>query len=369
MDSSKVNSKEQSNNTKKIVLLPGDGIGPEVIEQAVAVLHAVEQQFSRSFAFNSVPLGGSAIDEYGDPLPAVTKEAISQADAVILGAVGGPKWDALPGHLRPESGLLQLRKMMGVFANLRPVSLHPSLLHRSTLKADILEGVDILIVRELTGGLYFGEKGRRIVGETTQAFDTLVYTPEEIERVVRIAFRAAQSRKKLLHSIDKANVLESSRLWREIVVQVASDFPDVRLEHMLVDNAAMQLIRNPRQFDVIVTENMFGDILSDEASMLSGSIGLQPSASLGEGAGLYEPIHGSAPDIAGQGVANPSGTIMSVAMMLRHSFGWEEEARVIEEAVFSVIAEGYLTSDLTEQGQQAIGTAEMGRRIVSKIQG
>jgi 3-isopropylmalate dehydrogenase len=352
---------------KRITLLPGDGIGPEITAEAVKVLEAVSEVFQREFTYQILPIGGDAIDKFGDPLPPQTLKGLKETDAVLLAAVGGPKWDRNPGHLRPESGLLRLRKELGVFANLRPVTVFESLQHASTLKPEAVNGVNMLILRELTGGIYFGAKKREPVQNGEQASDTLLYTSNEIERIVRMAFEIARNRKKILHSVDKANVLESSRLWREIVEKIAVQFPDVKWEHMLVDNCAMQLIRNPRQFDVIVTENMFGDILSDEAAMLTGSIGMLPSASLGNGVGLYEPIHGSAPDIAGKGTANPSGMILSAALLLRHSFGWEEEAAAVESAVEQVLKAGIRTSDLAGPGEKAVTTQEMGDLIAQRI--
>jgi 3-isopropylmalate dehydrogenase len=352
---------------KKIALLPGDGIGPEIAAEAVKVLEAVSDRYSREFSYQILPIGGEAIDKFGDPLPPQTIEGMKQSDAVLLAAVGGPKWDRNPGHLRPETGLLRMRKELGVYANLRPVTAYESLLHVSALKKDVLAGVDLLILRELTGGIYFGEKGRTSHENGEAATDTLVYTTSEIERIVRMAFEIARNRKKRLHSVDKANVLESSRLWRETVDRIAKEFPDVHCEHVLVDNCAMQLIKNPRQFDVIVTENMFGDILSDEAAMLTGSIGMLPSASLGAEIGLYEPIHGSAPDIAGKGLANPLGMILSAALMLRHSFGWEEEAAAIEQAVQQVLGRGIRTKDLASNDEDSVSTSEMGDLIAKEI--
>lgn len=350
-----------------IALLPGDGIGPEIMKEAVKVLDAVSERFHRSCAYKDYFIGGSAIDRYNDPLPNETLQGLKRADAVLLAAVGGPKWDKGPAHLRPETGLLRLRKELGVYANLRPVVAYDSLLNISTLKPEILRGVDILIVRELTGGLYFGAKERQAIEDGERAVDTLVYETKEIERIVRMAFQIASNRRGRLASVDKANVLESSRLWRETVERIAPEFPDVSVEHVLVDNCAMQLIRNPGRFDVIVTENMFGDILSDEAAMLTGSIGMLPSASLGAEINLYEPIHGSAPDIAGQGLANPAGMILSVAMMLRHSFGWEEEAVAIEQAVNTVLQAGYRTKDLASENCQLLKTYEFGDRVVEQI--
>jgi 3-isopropylmalate dehydrogenase len=350
----------------KIALLPGDGIGPEIMKEAVKVLEAVSERFQRRCTYEVLPIGGEAIDRYGDPLPEVTLEGVKRADAVLLGAVGGPKWEKEPPQRRPESGLLRLRKELGVYANLRPIVACDSLLGVSTLKPEVLRGVDLLIVRELTGGIYFGAKERHSLENGEQATDTLVYETKEIERIVRMAFHLASKRRGRLASVDKANVLESSRLWRETVDRIAPEYPDVKVEHVLVDNCAMQLIRNPRQFDVIVTENMFGDILSDEAAMLTGSIGMLPSASLGADVDLYEPIHGSAPDIAGQGLANPAGMILSLAMLLRHSLGWEEEAQVVEHAVNRVFEAGYRTKDLAADGN-FVRTEEFGNKVVEEI--
>ena len=353
----------------KIALIPGDGIGPEIIKQALKVLDAVSRKYNVEFTYEEVLMGGIAIDETGVPLPEETLKVCKESDAVLLGAVGGEKWDNLPGHLRPEAGLLGLRKALGVFANLRPAILFPQLKEASTLKEEVLgDGLNILVVRELTGGLYFGEKKRVGEGDSQKAWDTMIYSVEEIERIARVAFELAMNRNKKLTSVDKANVLESSRLWREVVTKVAEDYPEVTLNHMYVDNAAMQLIRNPKQFDVIVTENMFGDILSDEASMLTGSLGMLPSASLGkENPGLYEPVHGSAPDIAGQDKANPIATIMSVAMMLRHSGGMEEAARDIENAISKVLDMGYRTGDIMQPGMKQVGTEKMGDLIAEEI--
>ncbi|WP_077622228.1 3-isopropylmalate dehydrogenase [Sediminibacillus massiliensis] len=352
---------------KQIVLLPGDGIGTEVIKSAQEVLIAVAEEFGHQFSFETHDIGGSAVDKHGTPLPEATVEACKQADAVLLGAVGGPKWDELPSHLRPERGLLGIRKALNLFANLRPVKGFPKLLHASPLKEEVVKGSDLLIVRELIGGLYFGQPSeRRDNGETV--VDTLSYTKKEIEQVVDKAFQSAQLRRKQLTSVDKANVLESSKLWREVVEEKKTAYPDVSVEHLLVDAAAMKLITNPGQFDVIVTENMFGDILSDEASVLTGSLGMLPSASLREdGVGLYEPVHGSAPDIAGKGVANPLAMILSSALMLRHSFHLENEAELIESAVQSILNEGYYTADLQVKDGQQVGTKEMTRLIVELI--
>jgi 3-isopropylmalate dehydrogenase len=333
---------------KNIVLLPGDGIGPEVVGQAVRVLEAAAAACGTSLRFTERLLGGCSIDRFGTAMTDETLADCRQADAVLLGAVGGPKWDDPQAKVRPEQGLLGLRKGLGVFANLRPVRVHPDLVSASPLKPKRLAGVDLIVVRELTGGLYFGQpKGRQIVDGREQAVDTLVYTDEEIRRVVRLAFRFAQQRRKKVTSVDKANVLESSRLWRKVAVEVAAEFPDVVLEHMLVDTASMRLVSSPAAIDVLVTENMFGDILTDEASVLAGSMGMLPSASLGEsGAGLYEPIHGSAPDIAGKGVANPLGTILSTALLLRYSLNLPDAASRIEAAVDKAISDGLRTVDL-----------------------
>jgi 3-isopropylmalate dehydrogenase len=315
-------------------------------------------------------MGGCAIDAYGEPLPAKTLESARNSDAVLMGAVGGPKWDNLPGSLRPEAGLLGIRGGLGLFANLRPAVIYDALKEASPLKTEIIDnGVDILVVRELTGGIYFGKRGRENEGSGDEAaYDTDKYSRREIERIARIGFEAARKRRKVLTSVDKANVLESSRLWREVVIGLSAEYPDVTLNHMYVDNAAMQLIRKPDQFDVIVTSNMFGDILSDEASMITGSIGMLPSASLGSGSlGLYEPIHGSAPDIAGQDKANPIATILSIAMMLRYSLKLEEPAKDIENAVNKVLEKGYRTGDIMSEGCILVGTREMGRLIVEEI--
>lgn len=349
----------------KVVVLAGDGIGPEIADEAKEILTVVATRFGHAFAFSDALLGGAAIDAHGHPLPSATLEACLQADAVLLGAVGGPKWSDPKASVRPEQGLLALRKELGLFANLRPVKIRPALIDSSPLKASILEaGVDILMMRELTGGLYFGEpRGREATVSGLRVVDTLVYTEVEIRRILHLAFRAAQDRRGHVTSIDKANVLESSRLWRSLAEEVAASYPDVKLDHQLVDSAAMRLVTHPSSFDVVVTENLFGDILSDEAAVLAGSLGLLPSASLGEGRrGLYEPIHGSAPDIAGQGVANPLGMILSVAMMLRHSFGLEAEAAAIESSVDAALESGARTRDLLREGE-ALSTAEMGKRI------
>ena len=357
--------------TANIVLLPGDGIGPEVVGEARTVLEHVAKRFGHKFNFTPHAIGGIAIDQTGNPLPPETQAACEKANAVLLGAVGGPKWDDPRAKVRPEQGLLAIRRALGLFANLRPVRVHPALMASSPVKADRLEGVDILFIRELTGGLYFGKpRLREKVGERTRAVDTLEYTDEEVRRVVKLAFRLALGRRKLVTSVDKANVLESSRLWREVANEVGAGEPSVKLEHQLVDSCAMRLITAPRSFDVIVTENMFGDILTDEASVLAGSLGLLPSASIGEGPrGLYEPIHGSAPDIAGQGIANPYGTILSVALLLRHSLRLDAEAVLVEQAVAQAIGEGACTPDITLPGARAFATREVGDRVVAILEG
>jgi 3-isopropylmalate dehydrogenase len=347
-----------------IAVIAGDGIGPEVMAEAVAVLQKIAARHGHEFELHAHPFGGIAIDLTGEPLPKATLDACLAADAVLLGAIGGPKWSSPQAKVRPEQGLLGLRRAMGVYANLRPVSVHPALRAASTLKPEVLEGVDLVFVRELTGGIYFGEKTRT----ADSASDLCTYTVAEVERIVRVAARLARARRGKLASIDKANVLETSRLWREVTGRVMqAEFPDVQLEHMLVDSAAMHLIRRPRDFDVAVTENMFGDILTDEASMLAGSLGLLPSASLGDGTrGLYEPIHGSAPDIAGRGIANPYGTILSAALLLRHSLGLESEALAIEAAVSDAIVAGVLTADIAPPGQAA-STQAAGAAVVARL--
>ncbi|HVS77514.1 MAG TPA: 3-isopropylmalate dehydrogenase [Steroidobacteraceae bacterium] len=349
----------------KIAVLPGDGIGPEVIAQGVRCLRAVADAHGHELILTELPFGGAAIDLGGNPLPESTLKGCLEADAVLLGAIGGPKWSAPEARVRPEQGLLGLRKALGVYANLRPVKVHPALLSASTLKPEVLEGVDLVFVRELTGGIYFGEKRR----DARSATDLCTYTVEEIERIVRVAARLAQQRRRKLVSIDKSNVLETSRLWREVTTRVMrTEFPQVSLEHVLVDSAAMHLIRRPRDFDVLVTENMFGDILTDEASMLAGSLGLLPSASLGEGTrGLYEPIHGSAPDIAGQGIANPCGTILSAALLLRHSLGLSAEAAALERAVAEAIASGARTPDIASGRDRALSTERVGDAVLERL--
>lgn len=350
---------------KRIAVLPGDGIGPEVISSAVKVLEVIARRFHHSFEFVHGSIGGAAVDAFGTPLPDETIALCEKSDAVLLGAVGGPKWDQNPAETRPEKGLLAIRKHFGLFANIRPVKAVPAILHRSPLKEDLVKDVDLVIVRELTGGLYFGEPSRKT---HDAAVDTLVYTRVEIERIVRSAFDLARMRRGKVTSVDKANVLQSSRLWREVVEEVRAGYPDVEVEHQLVDSAAMKLITNPATFDVIVTENMFGDILSDEASVITGSLGLLPSASVRtDGFGLYEPVHGSAPDVAGKGLANPAATILSAAMMLRQSFGMEEEAAAIEQAVQTVYEEGHCTADLAGPGIRPMSTEQWAARVAEEV--
>ena len=356
---------------KRIAVLPGDGIGPEIVQGAIDVLKSIGEKFNHQFTFETGRIGGIAIDEDGTPLPEETVTLCKNSDAILLGAVGGPKWDQNPPELRPEKGLLGIRKELNLFANLRPVKVFSSLADSSTLKKEVIDQVDLMIVRELTGGIYFGTPSERRTtasGEQS-AVDTLSYTYTEIERIARKGFELAMVRDKKVTSVDKANVLESSRMWREVVEKVAKDFPEVEYEHMLVDNAAMQLIRNPRQFDVMLTENMFGDILSDEGSMLTGSLGMLPSASLtSEGPGLYEPVHGSAPDIAGQNKANPLATILSTAMMLRYSFNMLDEADIIEQAVDHVLEAGWRTGDIAGENDQVLSTDEMVRKVIEAFQ-
>ena len=353
----------------KLAVIPGDGIGPDVVEQTLLVLDKVGEKFGHTFQYHKVLAGGCAIDATGGCLPQETIDVCKASDAVLLGAVGGWKWDTLPGDQRPERALLGLRKALGLFANLRPALLFEQLADASPLKPEILAGgLDIVVVRELTGGIYFGEKGVKDTDLGPAAYDIEQYAEEEVRRIAKVAFDMARKRSKHVTSVDKANVLESSRLWRRVVTEVAKDYPEVTLDHLYVDNAAMQLVRNPRQFDVIVTSNIFGDILSDEASQITGSIGMLPSASLAQGNfGMYEPVHGSAPDIAGQDKANPMATILSAAMMLRYTFGLGQEADAIENAVKSVLDQGYRTPDLFAGEGTLVGTAEMGRRIAEAI--
>ncbi|NLB80336.1 MAG: 3-isopropylmalate dehydrogenase [Clostridiaceae bacterium] len=351
--------------SKNIAVIKGDGIGVEIISEAINVLKKVEQKYNHNFNLTYVEMGGCAIDKYGVALPDFSLEQCKNADAVLLGSVGGPKWDDPTAKVRPEQGLLQLRAGLECFANIRPAKVYAPLAAASPLKESIIQkGFDVIVVRELTGGIYFGKSGR----EGDSAFDTEHYSIAEIERIAKVAFEIAANRKKVIHSIDKANVLESSRLWRETVQKIAKQYPQIQVINMLVDNAAMQLVRDPSQFDVIVTNNIFGDILSDEASQISGSIGMLASASKGEGSkGIYEPIHGSAPDIAGKGIANPIATILSVAMMLELSFGLIQEADAIDKAVNSVLEEGYRTADIAAKNENSIGTREMGQLICDKI--
>ncbi len=351
----------------KIVTLPGDGIGPEVVAEGVKALQAVAGRYGHHFTFEEGLIGGCAMDATGEPLPEATLKACRQADAILLGAVGGPRWADPTARVRPEQGLLGLRKGLELYANLRPVQVFPMLQNASPLRPEHLEGVDLLVVRELTGGIYFGTRQEATADEPT-AYDTMVYTAGEVRRIASLAFRLAQQRRGKVTSVDKANVLATSRLWRRVVTEVAAEYPGVTLETMLVDAAAMSLIRCPADFDVILTANMFGDILTDEASMLAGSMGMLPSASLGEGrAGVYEPIHGSAPDIAGQGIANPLAAILSAGLLLRYSLELEKEAQVIEGAVEAVLAEGYRTKDIREEGTTFVGTREMGDLVAGRI--
>ena len=357
----------------KIVVLAGDGIGPEVTTEARKVLEAVGKKFSHSFHFDNQLMGGIAIDTVGNSLPDATVEACRTADAILLGAVGGPKWDNPNAKDRPERGLLGIRKALNLFANVRPVKIHEQLISASTLKEEVLQGVDMIVIRELTGGAYFGP--RQEAGDAGyEAYDTMLYTRPEIERVLRVAAVMAMGRRKKLASVDKANVLASSRLWRRVATQVLAEYPELEIEHVLVDSMAMHLIRRPAAYDVIVTENLFGDILTDEASMLAGSMGMLPSASLGDmmnsrqlPMGLYEPIHGSAPDIAGKGISNPLATILSAAMLLRHSLGLEAEAAAIEAAVDVVLNEGVRTPDVAHTGSEVVGTQIMGDLVVQKL--
>jgi 3-isopropylmalate dehydrogenase len=356
--------------TKHIVILAGDGIGPEIMAEAEKVLAKVNDQFGLGLSWSHELLGGCAIDTHGVPLPDVTLDAARKADAILLGAVGGPKWDQIERAIRPERGLLKIRSELNLFANLRPAILYPQLAHASSLKTELVAGLDILIVRELTGGIYFGQpRGIRILenGER-QGYNTDIYSESEIRRIAHVAFQLAQQRNKKLLSVDKANVLEVTELWKQVVTEIAPEYPDVELSHMYVDNAAMQLVRRPKQFDVIVTGNLFGDILSDEAAMLTGSIGMLPSASLDEfKKGMYEPCHGSAPDIAGKGVANPLATILSVAMMLRYTFKADAAAKAIEDAVGRVLDQGLRTPDIYSEGTTKVGTQAMGEAVVAAL--
>ena len=361
--------------TKNIAVIRGDGIGPEIVNQAIAVLEKVASLYGHTFNFTDVDMGGCAIDKWGDPLPKEMLEKCVESDSVLLGAVGGDKWNGVPGEMRPEKGLLRLRAGMGVYSNNRPAKIWPQLSSASPLKQSIVDkGIDFIIVRELIGGIYFGEHKTDEKNGEKEAIDILSYTESEIERIGRIGFETARKRSKRLCSVEKSNVLDSSRLWKKVMHRLSEEYPDVELSDMLVDNCAMQIVKNPSQFDVIVTENMFGDILSDEASMITGSIGMIPSSSLGDGScGLYEPIHGSAPDIAGMDIANPIGTILSAAMMLRYSFGLDNEAQAVENAVSKVLDMGCRTADImpSDKGEaekcRRIGCSECGRLIVENI--
>jgi 3-isopropylmalate dehydrogenase len=353
---------------KRIILLPGDGIGPEVTAQAIKVFAAVEKRFGVTIEYEMLPVGGTALEQFGAPITDETMARCKEADAVLLGAVGDPRWDNEPADKRPEAALLRLRAELELFTNLRPVHVFEALKEASSLKPEVVRGIDLLVVRELTGGIYFGKPSRiERVGGEERAVDTMVYRASEIERIARVAFEAARRRRKKVTSVDKANILATSQLWRKTVSRVAADYPDVELLHYLVDNCAMQLVRHPRQFDVILTENMFGDILSDEAAMLTGSLGMLPSASLGIRHALYEPVHGSAPDIAGQNKANPLATIGSVAMMFRHSFQMEEVASSIENSVEKVLAQGYRTADIYTPGTTLVGTEKMGDLVAGAV--
>jgi len=357
--------------SKKIILLPGDGIGPEIVAEARKVLEAVDKKFGLKLKFEEELIGGGAIDVHGVPLANSTLERCRESDAILMGSVGGPKWDVLDSSIRPEKGLLKIRYELGLFANLRPAILYPQLVGASSLKPELVSGLDILIVRELTGGIYFGEpRGiRRLENGERQGYNTYVYSESEIERIGRVAFEMAMKRDKKVCSIDKANVLEATVLWREVMQELSSDYPEVTLSHMYVDNAAMQLVRAPKQFDVVVTGNLFGDILSDTAAMLTGSIGMLPSASLAkDGRGLYEPVHGSAPDIAGKGIANPLATILSAAMMLRYSLNEARAAAAIEKAVGDVLDFGLRSADIYSDGLKKVGTVELGDAVVAALQ-
>ena len=354
---------------KNIAVIRGDGIGPEIVEQALKVLDKVAEIYGHTFCYTDVDMGGCAIDKWGDPLPEAMLKKCVEADSVLLGAVGGNKWNDVPGHMRPEKGLLRLRAGMGVYSNNRPAKIWPQLADASPLKKSIVDqGIDFIIVRELIGGIYFGEHKTEEVDGKNTATDILTYNEEEIERIGRIGFETARKRNKKLCSVEKSNVLDSSRLWKKVMHRLAEEYPDVELSDMLVDNCAMQIVKNPAQFDVVVTENMFGDILSDEASMITGSIGMIPSSSLGAGScGLYEPIHGSAPDIAGKNIANPIGTILSAAMMLRYSFDMPKEAESIENAVSAYLDAGYRTADIMSDGMMQVGCKECGERIIKYL--
>lgn len=358
-----------SRNEKKIVVLPGDGIGPEVITEAVKMLKLIAQTRSIHFSFSDGLIGGASIDNYGTPLTDETLKMCIESDAVLLGAVGGPKWESLPHAQKPEQALLKLRKELGLFANVRPAKIYAALIDASPLKPEVIQNIDLVVMRELTGGIYFGEpRGIRNKGREKIGINTLIYSTSEIDRITRAAFDLSLKRRKMVTSVDKANVLDTFQLWRDVVNSIAKEYPDVKLNHLYVDNCAMQLIRNPKQFDVILTGNMFGDILSDEAAMLTGSIGMLPSASLGAKNAMYEPVHGSAPDIAGKGIANPIATIASVAMMLHYSFGMVTEAKAIENAIEKVLNQGYRTADIAEKGKTPISTHEMGKLIMTALE-
>lgn len=353
----------------KIAVIPGDGIGPEVVDSNIKVLNVVGDKFGHKFDYEYVLAGGCAIDKFGNPLPEETLETCKKSDAVLLGAVGGPKWDDPTAKVRPEQALLGLRGGLGLYCNLRPAVLYAPLRDASPLKDSIIgDGINIQVVRELTGGIYFGERGQCDDNGVPAAYDTEKYNENEVRRIAKIGFEAAMKSKKKVTSVDKANILESSRLWRRIIEEVHKDYPEVEVNHLYIDNATMQMVRDPRQFDVIITSNMFGDILSDEASMVTGSIGMLPSASLGENSfGMYEPIHGSAPDIAGKGIANPLATILSGAMMLRYTFNLETEAKAIEDAVLAVLEDGYRTGDIMSEGMKLVGTEEMTNAVLAKL--
>lgn len=353
----------------KIAVLAGDGVGREIVPEAVKVLKAVAERYGHTFEFSMGDVGGQAIDKVGVPLPQETFALAKQSDAVLLGAVGGPKWEGLEYSLRPERALLGLREQLGLYANLRPAKLYPMLADASTLKREVIEGIDVLVVRELTGGIYFGKpKGiEKLPNGGERGINTEVYTTDEIRRIAKVAFEAARKRRKKVTSVDKANVLESSELWRRVVTDLHKDYPDVELGHIYVDNCAMQLVRNPRQFDVLLCNNIFGDILSDEAAMLTGSIGMLPSASVGAQVGLFEPIHGSAPDIAGKNIANPIATIASAAMMLSYSFQLEKESEAVEQAITKTLNLGYRTKDIHSEGMRLVGTIDMGDAILRNL--
>lgn len=357
---------------KNIAVIRGDGIGPEIVNQALLVLDKIAEMYGHKFEYTDVDMGGCAIDKWGEPLPQEMLDKCTASDSVLLGSVGGPKWDGVPGNMRPEKGLLKLRAGMGVYSNNRPAKIWPQLADASPLKPSIVEkGIDFIIVRELIGGIYFGEHKTAEVNGEKKANDDMCYTESEIERIGRIGFETARKRNKKLCSVEKSNVLDTSRLWKSVMHRLAEEYPDVELSDMLVDNCAMQIVKNPAQFDVIVTENMFGDILSDEASMITGSIGMIPSSSLGNSScGLYEPIHGSAPDIAGKDIANPIGTILSAAMMLKYSFDMEKESDAIENAVYAVLEQGYRTADIMPEGDvncKKVGCREMGQLIINNL--